>query len=68
MRNAIPFPILGAFLPLFAFWVWMLIDCVTKDPGVGNDKVVWVIVICLGGAPGGAIYYFARRRRRLKLR
>ena len=27
------------------FWVWMLVDCATKEPDQGNDKVVWILVI-----------------------
>ena len=24
-------------------WLWMLVDCATKEPGEGNEKVVWEI-------------------------
>ena len=29
----------------FAFWIWMMIDCATKEPSTGNDKLVWIIII-----------------------
>jgi hypothetical protein len=47
-----------------AFWVWMIVDCATNEPSVGNDKVVWIIVIVFGQAIGALIYYFARHCKR----
>lgn len=48
------------------FWIWMLIDCLTKEPSEGNDKIIWVIVILLTHWIGAAIYYFVRRPERIK--
>ena len=53
-------------LGLFAFWVWMLVECATKEPGQGNDKVVWIIVIALTNWIGAAIYFFVRRPQRIR--
>ena len=47
------------------FWIWMLIDCVTKEPDGGNTKVVWTLVIVLTHFIGAAIYLFVRRDRRI---
>ncbi|MGA2134052.1 MAG: PLD nuclease N-terminal domain-containing protein [Bryobacteraceae bacterium] len=52
------------FLAGFAFWIWMLIDCATKEPSVGNDKILWILVIALTHIVGAVIYYFVRRRPR----
>ena len=49
----------------FVFWIWMLVDCVTKEPAKGNDKLIWVLVIVLLNALGAAIYYFVRRPQRI---
>lgn len=61
----------GAILIImFIFWLWMLIDCVTREMK-GSDKVVWVIVIVLVGIIGAIIYYFVVKRnmdRKKKLR
>ena len=46
---------------LFAFWIWMLIDCLKRNFGKGNDKLVWVLVIIFLPILGAAIYYFAVR-------
>lgn len=48
-----------------AFCIWMLIDCLTKEPSEGNDKLAWVVVIAVTHLIGAAIYFFVRRRARL---
>ncbi len=62
------------FIPLFlvglglmVFWVWMLVDCATKEPVQGNDKIVWILIIVFTHWIGAAIYYFVRRPERQKL-
>ena len=52
-------------LAALAFWVWMLIDCLTKEPSEGNDKLIWALVIIFLQAPGAVIYYFVRRPERI---
>ena len=49
------------------FWIWMLVDCVTKEPSTGNDKIIWVLVIVLTHLIGAAISYFVRRPQRMQL-
>ena len=46
------------------FWVWMLVDCATKEPDEGNSKVVWTIIIVFTHLVGAAIYFFVRRPQR----
>ena len=43
------------------FWVWMLIDCATKEPSEGNDKIAWLLIILFTHVIGALIYYFVRR-------
>jgi TctA family transporter len=45
-------------------WIWMLVDCATKESGQGNDKIIWILVIVLTGVIGALIYLFARRPQR----
>jgi hypothetical protein len=47
------------------FWIWMLVDCATKEPNTGNEKIVWVLIIIFTHWIGAAIYYFARRPKRI---
>jgi Phospholipase_D-nuclease N-terminal len=53
-------------LAALAFWIWMLVDCATKEPSQGNDKIVWVLVISLTSWIGALIYFFARRPQRIR--
>ncbi len=49
------------------FWIWVLIDCLTKEPSEGNDKVAWVLFILFVPLLGALIYYFVRRPERVKV-
>lgn len=53
-------------LGMFIFWVWMLIDCATKESSQGNDKLVWIVVIALTNWIGALIYFFVRRPQRIR--
>ena len=44
-----------------AFWIWMLIDCATKEPDQGNTKAVWILIIVFTYWIGALIYLLARR-------
>lgn len=46
------------------FWIWMLVDCATKEPDTGNNKIVWIVIIVLTHWIGAAIYFFVRRPQR----
>ena len=54
-------------LACMVFWIWMLVDCATKESSQGNDKVVWVLVIVFTHWIGALIYYLVRRPERKKL-
>lgn len=47
-------------LPLFAFWIWMLIDCLTKEADQ-NQKLIWLLVIIFVGFIGAPLYLFIRK-------
>ncbi|MFB3897297.1 MAG: PLDc N-terminal domain-containing protein [bacterium] len=75
MNSAAIFP--GIFMILFflifgvivllgtAFWIWMLIDCITKETDEGNNRLIWVLVIVLIHLLGAIIYYFVRKQKRI---
>lgn len=48
------------------FWVWVLIDCVTKESSEGNDRIVWLLIILFAPVIGALVYYFVRRPERIK--
>ena len=49
-----------------AFWVWMLVEAITKEKPESQDRLIWVLVVVLGGPLGAAIYFFARRPARIR--
>lgn len=58
--------VIGLVVPLavacFAFWVWMLLDCVRNPRLTDTERLIWAIVICLAHLLGALIYFFAGRR------
>lgn len=46
-------------------WIWMIIDCATKERSEGNDKLVWILIIVLTHWIGALIYLLVRRPRRI---
>ena len=53
-------------LALMAFWIWMLVDCATKEPSAGNEKIIWILVIIFTHWIGALIYFLVRRPQRKK--
>lgn len=47
-------------LLFFGFWLWMLIDCATKEFD-NNDKLIWILIIIFTGGIGALIYFFVAR-------
>jgi hypothetical protein len=47
------------------FWIWMIVECATKEPSQGNDKIVWILIIVFTQLIGALIYYFVRRPQRI---
>jgi hypothetical protein len=48
------------------FWLWVLVDCLTKEPSEGNEKVSWTLFIVMVPVIGALLYYFIRRPERIK--
>jgi Kef-type K+ transport system membrane component KefB len=47
------------------FWILMIIECATKEPSNGNDKLIWILIIIFTHWIGALIYYFVRRPQRI---
>lgn len=45
----------------FVFWIWMLIDAIQNPRLIGNEKIVWVLVIIFLHALGALIYFLVGR-------
>jgi hypothetical protein len=48
-----------------ALWIWMIIDCAVNEPS-GSGKIVWILIVLLGGFIGAAIYFLVRRPKRME--
>lgn len=57
-------PLAGLALLAFGFWVWMLVDCATKEASTGNDKLIWVLILIFTHLLGAVLYFVVRRPRR----
>lgn len=47
-------------LVTFAFWVWMLVDCLKKP---SKDKLIWVLLIVFLNLLGAILYFFIERKK-----
>lgn len=47
-------------------WVWMLVDCATKESSEGNEKLTWVLIIVLTHVIGALLYLLFRRPKRVQ--
>lgn len=52
----------------FAFTVWMLVDCVSRDEKDFKDRTLWIILLTLGFFLGysfilSIVYYFAVKKK-----
>jgi hypothetical protein len=56
---AIPFFLLGLLGTVF--WLWMLIDCLTRKSADGTEKLIWVLVIIFTNLVGALLYFFIQR-------
>ena len=49
------------------FWIWMIVDCATREPSEGNDKIIWILIIIFTHWIGALIYFLVRRPKRIQL-
>jgi len=47
-----------------AFWIWMLIDCITKETDRSNERLLWIIVIVFTHLLGAILYFILRKNKR----
>lgn len=44
----------------YAFWIWMIIDCATRETPKAS-RSAWLLLIALVGCAGAPIYFFSRK-------
>lgn len=45
---------------VFALWLWMLVDAIQREESLYNskdEKVLWILILLLGGWIGALVYY-----------
>ena len=55
---------LALTLATTVFWIWMLVECATKEKTEGNRQLVWIVIIAITHIVGALIYFFVRRPER----
>ncbi len=60
------FSLIGTALALFAFWVWMLIDCAQAPEDPANNRVAWILILVFTHWLGALLYFFIVRQPRLQ--
>jgi hypothetical protein len=66
MMMMLPLLVMAVGVAATIFWIWMLVDCATKEPAEGNDKLTWVLIIVLTHWIGALIYLLVRRPKRIE--
>jgi phospholipase D-like protein len=56
--------VLLVFTVIIGLWIWMLIEAATKERSDSQDRLIWVLIILLGGPLGALIYLIVRRPKR----
>mgnify|MGYP001571434010 CR=1 FL=1 len=56
------FLILG--VALVFFWLWMFVDCLSRNFKKEMDKLVWIIVLLYLNILGAFLYYFLVKAKR----
>jgi hypothetical protein len=65
--HAVAHLISGSFWLVFTvFMVWMIIDCATKEPRQGNERLIWIIITVFVPYIGAIVYYVFRRPERIR--
>ena len=66
----VPMIIIGVFFLIGVvgtiLWIMAIIDCAKNESPVGNDKIVWLLVIIFLHLIGAAVYYLVRRPQRMR--
>ena len=47
-------------------WIWMIVDCASKEPSEGNEKLIRILIIVLTHWIGASICLLVRRPKRIQ--
>ena len=61
-------PLMGLIgLAIQVFWIWMLVECVTKEPTEGNTQLIWIVLLVFTNGLGALLYFLIRRPERIRI-
>lgn len=58
---AMPFLMCGFMVISQGFWIWMIVDCATNAKLLGNDKLIWILIVIFTNWIGALIYCIVQR-------
>ena len=55
--------VIGVLIGIIAFilWIWMIVDAAKRRFRNDVEKVIWIVVVVLGGWLGALVYYIVIR-------
>jgi hypothetical protein len=54
------------WLAFSAFMIWMIVECATKEPREGHERLIWIIITVFVPYLGALAYYLIRRPERIR--
>jgi len=60
------FAVAGLAIFLVIFWIWMLVDVLTRHFKEGTERIAWLLVILILSLIGALLYYFLVFRKKRK--
>ena len=54
------------WLAFTAFMIWMIVDCALYESRVGNERLIWIIIMVFVPYVGAIVYYLFRRPERIR--
>ena len=48
------------------FWIWALVDCLTKELPESKEWMIWTILIAITNVIGAFLYFVIRRPERIR--
>ena len=54
------------WLAFTAFMIWMIVDCAIHESRVGNERLIWIIIMVFVPYVGAIVYYLFRRPERIR--
>jgi uncharacterized membrane protein YsdA (DUF1294 family) len=49
--------LIGGMIFMFVFWILMIVDVAKREFKTSDERLLWIIVMILGGWVGAIIYY-----------